>query len=74
MLSGVVVLLIGFPAMAEVDRNTTGRRSLTTKPDETAGDPPRSTGLVTSPLLSFIEAGSLGTEAPATGLLVEDCD
>lgn len=74
MASGVVVLLIGFPAIAEVDRNTTGRRSLTTKPVETAGDPSRTIGFVTGPLLSLIEAGSLGTEAPATGLLEEACE
>lgn len=74
MVSGVVELLVGFPAIADVDRNTNGRRSLTTKPVETAGDPSRTIGLITGPLLSWIEAGSLGTEAPATGLLVDACD
>lgn len=74
MASGVVELLIGFPAMADVDRNTIGRRSLTAKPADTAGDPSRAIGLATGPLLSLMDAGSLGTETPATGLLVEACD
>lgn len=51
-VGGVVVLLIGFPAIAEVDRNTTGRRSSATRLAEAAGEPSGPVGLVTDQLLA----------------------
>lgn len=76
--SGVEVLLSGLPAIAEVDRKTTGRRSsLTDKVAGAAGGASCLFELAAGPLLSLICVGTFGTGPVTPGRLVEcewDCE
>lgn len=74
--AGVAVLLTGLPAIAEVDRNASGRRSslAADRLFEAGGGPSGLFALFTALAFSLFWVGSFGTGLVAAGDLGRECD